>query len=140
MANFLFLFLVFLQHGFCSTEIIRQFGLEEFFLCSINQFVQLYKRFKYFLTLCQTIPSSKTLQNKAFENIVGKGENAGNQHFLLFPQCFLPYLTLSQTSPGFYMSPFFSFSHSVFYPFVELSGIFIKLRIVVCKFIKFGRF
>ena len=25
-----------------------------------------------------------------FENTVGKGENAGNQHFL-FPQCFLPY-------------------------------------------------
>ena len=23
------------------------------------------------------------------ENIVGKGENAGNQHFLLFPHCFL---------------------------------------------------
>ena len=22
------------------------------------------------------------------ENIVGKGENAGSQHFLLFPQCF----------------------------------------------------
>ena len=22
------------------------------------------------------------------ENIVGKGEDAGNQHFLLFPQCF----------------------------------------------------
>ena len=22
------------------------------------------------------------------ENNVGKGENAGNQHFLLFPQCF----------------------------------------------------
>ena len=22
------------------------------------------------------------------ENMVGKGENAGNQHFLLFPQCF----------------------------------------------------
>ena len=29
------------------------------------------------------------LERKAFENIVGKGENAGNQHFLLFPQCFL---------------------------------------------------
>ena len=29
----------------------------------------------------------------AFENIVGKGENAGNQHFLLFPQCFLPFQT-----------------------------------------------
>ena len=23
------------------------------------------------------------------ENIVGKGENGGNQHFLLFPVCFL---------------------------------------------------
>ena len=23
------------------------------------------------------------------ENIVGKGENAGNQHFLIFTQCFL---------------------------------------------------
>ena len=31
-----------------------------------------------------------TLKKKAFENIVGKGENAGDQHFLLFPQCFLP--------------------------------------------------
>ena len=27
-------------------------------------------------------------QKKAFENIVGKGENAGNQHFLLFPTMF----------------------------------------------------
>ena len=25
----------------------------------------------------------------SFENMVGKGENAGYQHFLLFPQCFL---------------------------------------------------
>ena len=33
------------------------------------------------------------IQNQKFvlgrvENIVGKGENAGYQHFLLFPQCF----------------------------------------------------
>ena len=26
--------------------------------------------------------------NNWVENIVGKGENAGYQHFLLFPQCF----------------------------------------------------
>ena len=32
-----------------------------------------------------------TLRKKPFENIVGQGENADNQHFLLFPQCFLPY-------------------------------------------------
>ena len=25
------------------------------------------------------------------ENIVEKGENAVHQHFLLFPQCFLPF-------------------------------------------------
>ena len=33
----------------------------------------------------------KTLKKTPFENIVGKVENAGNQHFLLFPQCFLPF-------------------------------------------------
>ena len=26
---------------------------------------------------------------KEIENVVGKGENAGYQHFLLYPQCFL---------------------------------------------------
>ena len=30
-----------------------------------------------------------TLRKKPFENIVGKGGNAGNQHFLPFPQHFL---------------------------------------------------
>ena len=32
-----------------------------------------------------------TLRNMPYENIVGKGENPGKQHFLLFPQYFLPY-------------------------------------------------
>ena len=32
-----------------------------------------------------------TLREKPFKHIEGKGENAGNQHFLLFPQCFLPF-------------------------------------------------
>ena len=32
---------------------------------------------------------STTMKKKPIENIEGKGENAGNQHFLLFPQCFL---------------------------------------------------
>ena len=27
-----------------------------------------------------------TLRKVAFENILGKGENAGDQHFLLFPR------------------------------------------------------
>ena len=32
-----------------------------------------------------------TLKMKPYENVVGKGENAGNQHFLLFPQGFPPF-------------------------------------------------
>ena len=37
-----------------------------------------------------SLPHNSNLRKKPFENIVGKGENAGNQHFLLCPQCFLP--------------------------------------------------
>ena len=32
-----------------------------------------------------------TLTKEPFEIIVGKGGKDGNQHFLLFPQCFIPY-------------------------------------------------
>ena len=32
-----------------------------------------------------------TLKKKSFENILGKAENIGNQHFLLFPKCYLPF-------------------------------------------------
>ena len=50
-------------------------------------------------------------------------------------------LTLSQTSPGFYVSAVtsnFSFSHSVFYLLGELSAIFTKFEIVVYKLFRFG--
>ena len=54
-------------------------------------------------------------------------------------------LTLSQTSPGFYVSAVqvvtsnFSFSHIVFYSFREPDSIFIKIEIVVCKLFQFER-
>ena len=66
-------------------------------------------------------------------------------------------LTLSQTIPGFYVSSVkvflktqwekekllmrsnFAFYHSVFYPFGDLSVIFIKFEIVICKLFQFGR-
>ena len=32
-----------------------------------------------------------TLRKEAFENILGEGENASNQHFLLYPKYFLPF-------------------------------------------------
>ena len=43
------------------------------------------------LTLYHTIQTFNDPPRKTrFENIVGKGENAGYQHFLLFPQSFQP--------------------------------------------------
>ena len=42
------------------------------------------------LTLYHTIKLLTIQKKKPFENIVGKGENAGYQHFLLFLQRFLP--------------------------------------------------
>ena len=41
-----------------------------------------------------------TLRKRPFKNIVGKRENAGNQHFLLFPQCFLKGLFLRVEKSG----------------------------------------
>ena len=41
------------------------------------------------LTLYHTIPTFNTCGKENFENIVGKGENARTQHFLLFQQCYL---------------------------------------------------
>ena len=43
------------------------------------------------LTLYHTMMTFDDWRIKPFENIVGKEENAGIQHFLLFPQCFLSY-------------------------------------------------
>ena len=43
------------------------------------------------LTVYRTILSFNNPARETFEYIVGKGENAGNQHFLLFPQCFQIY-------------------------------------------------
>ena len=49
------------------------------------------KKVDFFSYLPQDDGFLTTLGKATFENIVGKGENAGYQHFLLFPQCFLPY-------------------------------------------------
>ena len=43
------------------------------------------------LTVYHTVPTFNDVEKKPFENIVGKGENAGNQHFRLLLQCFLPF-------------------------------------------------
>ena len=51
-------------------------------------------------------------KHKPFENTVGNGEIAHYEQFLLY--------------------------HSVFYPYRELSAIFIKFKIVICKLFQFG--
>ena len=43
------------------------------------------------LFLYHTILTFNNPKEESFGNTVGKGENAGNQHFLLFPRCFLLY-------------------------------------------------
>ena len=57
------------------------------------------------------------LRSKPFENIVGKGQNASNQYFLLFPQCFLSF------SPAMFSTLF----KTIFY---------ILITFVVCKCIE----
>ena len=37
------------------------------------------------MVIFNPFPSSNNLKKSLFENMVGKGEKAGNQHFLLFP-------------------------------------------------------
>ena len=49
--------------------------------------------FRKGLNLYHTIRLLKNVGMKGFKNIVGKGEKAGNQHYLLFPQGFLPFRT-----------------------------------------------
>ena len=39
-----------------------------------------------------------TVKNKYFDNILGERENAGYQHFLLFPKCFLDLSFIIQIS------------------------------------------
>ena len=58
-------------------------------ILSTNTFlVGRYWVFKLYVTILLHNPY--TIFTKVpFENIVEKGENAGNQHFLLFPQYFL---------------------------------------------------
>ena len=82
------------------------------------------------------------------ENVVGRGENAGNQ--LLFSHnvkfinsfqnkplflrvCSINLLETMWEKEKLLVTSNFSFSHSVFYPLGKLSAIFVKVKIVVCK-------
>ena len=73
-----------------STKLINQFRLAKHNcnLESISRYGHDHTVKKLFTTRSRLL---MTLGKKHFKKIVGKEENAGNQHFHLFPQCFLPY-------------------------------------------------
>ena len=60
-----------------------------FIICNYYKFEKsTFLSFGKELIFYHTIQTFNTSGKEAFKNIVGKGENAGNQHFLLSPQCF----------------------------------------------------
>ena len=75
--------------------------MPKFRIYPVKKVVHVKNRFFVFTLWCwqkisstfyNTILTFNDLEKKMpFQNIKGKGENAGNQHFLLFPQCFLPF-------------------------------------------------
>ena len=69
----------------------RKCCLSAFFL---PQFSTLSNKITIDLVTCKLLSEDHIfdLSNSPFENTVGKGEIAGNQHFLLFLQCFLLFL------------------------------------------------
>ena len=71
-------------HIFFANFYNSSFGFETFSEVCMFEF----RIVELFTTQCRLLT---TLKKKALKNTVGKGENAGNQVFLLFPQCFLLY-------------------------------------------------
>ena len=103
---------------------------------------KLYPHLSEFLTYLYLLLISKSLklacEVEGYENNEGKGESGGNLN--PFPNkpwfssvCSTSHLKTLWEKEKLLVTSNFSFSHSVFYPLGELSTIFIKLKIVVCK-------
>ena len=102
----------------------------------------------FILPFTKQVRLFKTCRKKTFENIVGKGENARNQHFLLFPHKVFYLINPFPNKPLFLtclqdkswkhcgkllITSNFSFSQSVFYPLRKLSTIFRQFQNCPCK-------
>ena len=81
---------------------------------------------------------------RTLENIVGKGENAGNQHFLLFSQCFLPsQRQISILEPHFFVvCKCFDFYGDIFLPRdkTNFPGNNIEIHVAKCFTINKSRY
>ena len=82
----------------------------------------------YFTTQSQLLA---TLSKKHYENIEGKREKAGNQHFLFFPQCFQPYPEDFRLSPRGRISAPFPIQISIL--FSQFSYFFSQLHTIKKK-------
>ena len=103
--------------------------------CEENENIQFFSvHFKVphcCLTLYHTIPTFNDPEKEGLENIVGKRENAGYQHFLLFPECF--FFSMSDSRPG--GCEFDPRSRRLFFPaYFRLSPLQKRVRKVVGGF------
>ena len=80
--------------------------------------------------------------DRSRESAVRINHNSCLLDFLIFAHCCVLYLNFSVATlgmTGICCDNLLLLFHSVFYPFWELSAIFIKFKIVVCKLFQFGR-
>ena len=125
---------------------------EGFFFLSVVRFSSIFCFLLNASTLCMAMKTSDCFA-KGW-NIVQKAENAGKSNKIQkrpfeninpFPNkpwflrvCSTSLLKTLWEKEKLLVTSNFSFSHSVFYPFVELSTILITFEIVVCKLFEFG--
>ena len=77
-----------LKAGGLLMQVVSNTGLTVFILSSANAFNLDQPEILSFGKELTRSRHITTLKKEAFENIVGKGEIVGNQHFLLFPKMF----------------------------------------------------
>ena len=68
-------------------NIVRKEGNADFNSLQKNKILD-YAKFKAFADVNMTVTKNLKIILGSVENFDGNGENAGHQHFLLFPPCF----------------------------------------------------
>ena len=87
-SNFSFSHSVFYLFGQLSAILIKL----KIVVCKVSQFGRVQNLlFGKGISLYHSISTLTTLRSNPFENTEGKGQNAVNQYFLIFPQCFLSF-------------------------------------------------
>ena len=93
------------------------------------------KQFTYFLQLYHRIPTFKDAEKEALLKTFKPFQNKP----CFLHVCSTSLLKILWKKEKLLVTSNFSFSHSVFSPFEDLSSIFIKIEIIVCKLFQFGR-